>query len=172
MKRMPSSLLRLLFVSTLILCGCSPKAGEGVTPPDLNWDDISTLVLMAEGPQPEYFLFEGEAANEVVEAFKENTEITAGLGGTQTVGATILICAISQDGSPKYRIVLDYQFVEGMGGKRDPYWEKGLLEGQARKRKSVLEVITTKGVEIPPERFEEHYRDFEQMDRTWLWWKN
>ncbi len=175
MTRTPAYIsLIALFVSTFILCGCSPQVAE--TAAVIDWDDISTLVLMKEGvPEPSYYLLEGEAASDVVDALKENTEATAeDLHSLQTYGSGFLICAISQDGSPEHRFVLDYQFVEGMGDKWDVDTERDdrLQAGQTRRRKSVLEVITTKGVEISAERFEEHSQDFEQMDRTWLWWKN
>lgn len=142
----------------------------------IDWDDVSTLVLMKGGaPEPSYYLLEGEAANEVVDALKENTEATAdNLYSLQTHGSGIVIYASSQGGSPRYRFVLDYQYVEGLGDKRD--WDREeadtLLSGQRTRRAAVLELISTKDQAIPREQFEGHDGDFKQLARTWLWWKN
>ena len=171
-------LLVLCLVLVAIEGGCSSAPPRSETKSTVNWDGVGVMVIerARELESTAWYLVEGKAASQIVERLRESTVVESSPSrDTQTAGSTELrILAFDQRGEPMHRFFVDFQYVEGMGGKRNPN-PRGylLLEGQSKRCSSVLRLIEeVAGQPLAIVQFEEHAKKFEDIDYVFLYWKN
>jgi hypothetical protein len=166
----------VLCVSAFLLSGCTE---ETTMEPELSWEGINGLVFAHEGfdtPFRDASLLAGQGAEAMIEAIGENTEVSHNL--TQTQGGGTWVCALvydspDQEPTPKFAVMINFQYVEGMGDKNnhDPDRNAELLQGQGERSRRIREIATAVGADIPAEDFEKTFNEISRDDRYFLCWK-
>ena len=168
--------LGLCVVLAAIAGGCSPAAPRNETNAVVNWDALGRMVVAVQQPEGTvWYSLEGKAALQVVEGLRENT-IAEPLPSRadQTIGGTeFRILAFDQRGGRRHRFLVDFQYVEGMGDKRNRIPHASLLqEGQSKRCFSVRSLIEQVGRPLSMVQFEQYALQFEDVGFVFLYWKN
>lgn len=144
--------------------------------PNLSLEDVCTIVIALErSPEAVYYLLRGDAVAAFTNVIKKETEIEpSGVASrsTQTHGGEVWFHALTQDDSPKFEAFLTWQYVEGMGGKWDRDWDKGLMEGQRERYRLAWGIVEKNGERISQERFKGYVKaSGKEPRRVVLYWK-
>lgn len=165
-----------LWLIVVTMTGCGSTVTRDTTSALVEWDKLGSMaVAVQKSVGTAWYLLEGNAATEVAKGLRENTVAESSPSRTtQRFGKTEFhVLAFERHGGRLHRFLVDFQYVEGMGGKRDPNPSSTFLPGgQGKRCLSVLTAIEESGRALTKTQFDRYSSQFAHTGYVFLYWMN
>lgn len=172
----------LLLPAVLIMFGCDQNHNRTTQASKLEYDDCDTIVFRIDNSLMEvdnryvkkYYQFKESKIQEFSILLDEKTTPpTDDFRMLQLLGAQLVVFIVDKDRNPKHELHLEFQDVEGIGGKNN--FKSELLDSQNVNCETFIQMAKKIGQEISEEQAEVYiskFMDSEINYKHWRYWKN